>query len=161
MVHIRAIEPADRPTVQRLQVDLWGAETAVAHGIAFRPAELDGFLAVDGDDVVGILTYTPPVDGTMEIVTVDALRQHDGIGTLLIEAALTLAAALGAHRVVLTTTNDNVDALRFYQRRGFRLCALRVGQLPESRRLKPEIPLVGAYGIPLTDELELERPVTG
>jgi ribosomal protein S18 acetylase RimI-like enzyme len=62
---------------------------------------------------------------------------------------------------VLTTTNDNVDALRFYQRRGFRLCGLRIGQVQQSRELKPEIPLTGAYGIPLTDELELERPLPG
>jgi hypothetical protein len=55
------------------------------------------------------------------------------------------------------TTNDNVDALRFYQRRGFRLARVRPGAVDESRRvLKPEIPTVGAYGIPLRDELELE-----
>ena len=114
MVTIRPIEPADRPVVRRLQVELWGAETAVGHGMVWRPAELDGFLAVALDDVVGMLTYTPPDEtGTFEIVTVDALRQHDGIGTLLLEAAVAHAAEAGAKRVVLTTTNDNVDALRF------------------------------------------------
>jgi hypothetical protein len=76
-----------------------------------------------------------------------------------LDATSTVAAAAGATRLVLTTTNDNVDALRFYQRRGFRLIALRPGELHHSRKLKPEIPLTGNYGIPLTDELELERPV--
>jgi ribosomal protein S18 acetylase RimI-like enzyme len=59
----------------------------------------------------------------------------------------------------LTTTNDNVDALRFYQRRGFRLAALRPGAVDEARRIKPEIPQVGEHGIPLHDELDLVRPV--
>jgi hypothetical protein len=55
------------------------------------------------------------------------------------------------------TTNDNVDALRFYQRRGFRLAALHQGAVDDSRaRLKPEIPEIGEHRIPLRDELDLE-----
>jgi acetolactate synthase regulatory subunit len=50
-----------------------------------------------------------------------------------------------------------VDALRFYQRRGFRLAALHAGAVDDSRaRLKPEIPVTGDHGIALRDELELE-----
>ena len=61
---------------------------------------------------------------------------------------------------MLTTTNDNVDALRFYQRRGFRLVALRPGAVDDARaRHKPAIPGTGAHGIPLRDELDLERAV--
>ena len=54
-----------------------------------------------------------------------------------------------------TTTNDNVDALRFYQRRGFRLAELRTGAVDRSRQEKPQIPRVGDYGIPLHDEIDL------
>ena len=55
------------------------------------------------------------------------------------------------------TTNDNLDALRFYQRRGFRLVALRPGAVDESRvSLKPQIGVSGDFEIPLRDELELE-----
>jgi hypothetical protein len=54
-------------------------------------------------------------------------------------------------------SNDNVDALRFYQRRGFRLAALHQGAVDDSRaRLKPEIPEIGEHRIPLRNELELE-----
>jgi hypothetical protein len=56
------------------------------------------------------------------------------------------------------TTNDNLDALRFYQRRGFRLAALHRGAVDDSRaRLKPQIPPIGDHGIKLRDELELEK----
>jgi hypothetical protein len=55
-------------------------------------------------------------------------------------------------RLWVITTNDNVDALRFYQRYGFCLAAVHRGAVDRSRaRLKPEIPPVGAYGIPLCD----------
>ncbi len=53
------------------------------------------------------------------------------------------------------TSNDNLRALRFYQRRGFRLKELRPGAVDEARRLKPQIPLGGAEGIPMREEIEL------
>jgi ribosomal protein S18 acetylase RimI-like enzyme len=82
-----------------------------------------------------------------------------GVGTALLQL-VEQAAQQGCGRLWLVTTNDNVDALRFYQRRGFRLAALRRGAVDDGRaRLKPEIPTVGDYGIPLRDELELDKPL--
>jgi ribosomal protein S18 acetylase RimI-like enzyme len=161
MVDVRPITPADRATVDRLQRELWASPICVAHGEVFRPADLPGFLAEDAGQVVGLLTYQQQDPTTVEVVTLDALQRHAGIGTALLDAASTVAATAGATRLVLTTTNDNVDALRFYQRRGFRLIALRPGVLDETRKIKPEVPHTGNYDIPLSDELELERPVTG
>ncbi len=46
--------------------------------------------------------------------------------------------------------------VRFYQRRGFVLVALRRSAVDESRKFKPEIPLLGMDGIPIRDEIELE-----
>jgi Acetyltransferase (GNAT) family len=76
----------------------------------------------------------------------------------LIEAAAQLARRQGCTRLWVITTNDNVDALRFYQRRGFCLVRVHRGAVDRSRAtLKPEIPAAGAYGIPLRDEIELEK----
>ena len=66
------------------------------------------------------------------------------------------AREAGCGRVWLITTNDNLRALRFYQRRGFRLVAVHPDALERSRELKPSIPEIGLDGIPLRDELELE-----
>ncbi len=49
-----------------------------------------------------------------------------------------------------------MNALRFYQKRGFVLVAIHRDALDISRKLKPEIPLIGNDGIPLRDEIELE-----
>ena len=73
-----------------------------------------------------------------------------------LDAVVEMARRAGTKRLWLVTSNDNLDALRFYQRRGWRLAALRPGAVVEARRLKPSIPAQGAYGIPLTDEIELE-----
>jgi len=136
----------------------WGP-AVVAHDTVFHPAGLPGFLAwLPDEPLAGLLTYEVR-DGVLEIVTLDAVRQWAGTGTALVEAAAAEAAGRGCPEVRLTTTNDNLDALRFYQRRGFRLAGLRPGAAGRARRLKPQIPLTGLYGIPLNDELELARPV--
>ncbi len=83
----------------------------------FRPASLPGFPAFDGPDLVGVATYRRSTSDTVEVVTIDAIRPRSGIGTALLDAVAAVAAELGATRLVLTTTNDNVDALRCYQRR--------------------------------------------
>ncbi len=142
----------------RLVRRLWGADVVVGHGTVFEPAALPGFLAEDENGPVGLLTYR--IDGTdLEIVTIDAFEGRRGTGTALVDAAVEAARAGGCTRIRVTTTNDNVDALRFYQRRGFRLVELRPGEVERSRRVKPEIPEQGAYGIPLRDELELAREI--
>jgi ribosomal protein S18 acetylase RimI-like enzyme len=141
-----------------LIAELWGSEVVAVHGSSLRPAELAGFIAERSRRVVGLLTYQL-VGDTLEIVTLNALDRRAGIGTRLIEAAVDQARQLGRREIRLTTTNDNVDALRFYQRRGFRLAELRPGAIDEARREKPQIPMVGDYGIPLRDEIDLTLPV--
>jgi GNAT superfamily N-acetyltransferase len=115
--------------------------------------------AAAGGQLAGMLTYVPGPDWQQcEILTLHAGDQWHGTGTALIEAVGQLARRQGCGRLWVITTNDNVDALRFYQRRGFCLVRVHRGAVDRSRAsLKPEIPAVGAYGIPLRDEIELER----
>ncbi len=55
------------------------------------------------------------------------------------------------------TTNDNLTAFALYQKAGWRLVAMRAGAIDEVRRtIKPSIPVTGAHGIPVRDELELQ-----
>jgi len=123
-------------------------EDALAH-----PA----LIAERGDALAGALTYVIKGDAC-EILTLHAVERFGGAGSALVTAVERVAAEAGCARLWLITTNDNVDALRFYQRRGFRLSALHRGAVDDSRvRLKPEIPRVGEHGIELRDELELEK----
>jgi len=59
-------------------------------------------------------------------------------------------------RLWLITTNDNLLALGFYQRRGFHICAVNPDAITEARKIKPSIPQIGLEGIPLRDEIVLE-----
>jgi ribosomal protein S18 acetylase RimI-like enzyme len=117
--------------------------------------KLSGFVAVNGRQPVGLITYTIE-GGDCEIVSLDSLEAGKGIGSNLIKAVLDLARDKRCIRVWLVTTNDNTGALCFYQKIGFKLVAIHNDTIKASRRLKPTIPELGYDDIPVRDEIELE-----
>jgi GNAT superfamily N-acetyltransferase len=154
------IEPAVSDTDRRWIAELWraewGGETMVSRGRLFHVDDVPGLIAWDEQDRAGAATYH--VDGAdCELTSINAVRSGRGVGTALLSAVEGAAQEAGANRVWLITTNDNMEALRFYQRRGYRLAALHLGTVDEARALKPSIPATGAHGIPIRDEIELEK----
>jgi len=134
----------------------WGADFIVSRGRKIYPAEIDGFYAVDeGGRKIGLVTYAI-VGDQCEIVTLDAFEQFRGVGTALTERVIRTVGGDTTRRVWLITTNDNLDAIRFYQRRGFTIAAIHVNAIAHSREIKPSIPRIGHHGIPLRDEIEFE-----
>jgi ribosomal protein S18 acetylase RimI-like enzyme len=114
---------------------------------------LPGLVAELNGERAGLLTFVEEPE-RVEIVSLEAAIRYRGVGKALIEAIVEQARG---RRLWLVTTNDNVDALRFYQRRGFRIVEVRVGAVDEARRmLKPTIPAVGNFGIPIRDEIVLQ-----
>jgi ribosomal protein S18 acetylase RimI-like enzyme len=152
---VERIMDADRSWVLEV-VRHWGADFIITRGRKVYPQELDGFIGVaDDDEKIGLVTYEI-IGDQCEIVTLDAFRKFQGVGTALVNAVREIATEHGCRRLWLITTNDNLDAIRFYQRRGFTIAAVHVNALAESRKLKPAIPMIGEHGIPLRDEIEFE-----
>jgi len=154
-IHVRALNETDTDWTKRLLVDLWYSTKIVSRGKLHNADLLPGFIALTDDERNGLATYQLEAH-QCEIVTLNALKKGIGVGTALVEAVRSLAASANCHRLWLVTTNDNLQALRFYQRRGFSIVAVHRNAIEQSRKLKPEIPLTGLDGIPLRDELELE-----
>jgi ribosomal protein S18 acetylase RimI-like enzyme len=158
-VLVRAAVDDDLPWLQELLTNSYGAVHVITGENGRDADRLPALVAEDGDgERVGLLTYEIAATG-LEIVTIDAVRPHRGIGTALLDAAVAIAADAGCTRLWLITTNDNLDALRFYQRRGLRIRAVHPGAVQRARRRKPQIPETGDFGIALHDELELELPL--
>jgi N-acetylglutamate synthase-like GNAT family acetyltransferase len=151
---IRPIQETDHAWITRFIRDYWEAEIIVAHGAIYHPADLPGFVAMRNSHPVGLVTYSV-ADEECEIVSLNSLRPSIGIGTALVDAVKEAAVLAGCRRLWLITTNDNLDALRFYQKRGFELVAVHRDAVHLARQVKP-IPLIGDYGIPIRDEVELE-----
>ena len=149
----------DSAWLAQFMAERWGEDKAVAHNTVYQPSILPGFVAIEETERRGVITYHI-VEKQCEIVTIDSLLPTQGVGTALIEAVKVMAKTQGCHRLWLITTNDNLNALRFYQKRGFSLVKINRNALERSRQLKPGIPLIGLDGIPLRDEIELELLLT-
>jgi ribosomal protein S18 acetylase RimI-like enzyme len=155
---VRARDGRDDEAVVALLTSAWGSTQIATRGRLVDAATLDGFVACDGDAVVGLATVEVR-DGSMELVTLNAVVPGSGAGSLLLEAVRRDARERAVGRLWLATTNDNVAAIRFYARHGGRVAAVHVGAVDRARELKASIPLVGANGLPITDEVEFEFPV--
>jgi GNAT superfamily N-acetyltransferase len=150
---IRPSGPADAVWISSILRDRWGAATIVVHGEVIEAARLPALMAGDRH---GLATYRW-LDRDAELVTLNADPTGVGTGTAFIEALVARLGADGCERLWLTTTDDKLSALRFYLRRDFRPIQVRLGAVDDARRLKPSIPIIGEYGIPLRDELDLCR----
>jgi GNAT superfamily N-acetyltransferase len=158
-MEVRRFAEDDRPWAAELLSAHMGSARVALRGSLYEPLNQPGFVAVEGGSPVGLLTV---LEGAQwwEILTLHAAEPGRGVGTLLIGAVGDAARRAGLGRLRVVTTNDNLDALRFYQRAGFRLVELRAEAVDRSRAtLKPEIPPTGLHGIPIRDELELEKLV--
>jgi len=156
---IEKINQHDQAFIAEIMQENWGDETVVAHGELFHPTSLDGIKAVMEGKIVGFLHYRARGD-EWEILTLISLQQDQGIGSALVEKVESIARENQCKQISLVTTNDNLNALGFYQRRGFHLAALFPNQIAVSRKLKPAIPEIGDNNILIRDEIKLEKDLS-
>jgi ribosomal protein S18 acetylase RimI-like enzyme len=136
-------------------IESWGSTRLVSRGKVHPGERLAGFIAIINLEPVGLCTYHI-AKSNCEIVSLNSYRENVGIGSALIDAVIDHAGKTGCHRLWLITTNDNLHALKFYQKFGFHLVKIYRDAIQESRKLKPQIPETGMHGIPIRDEIELE-----
>lgn len=137
---VRQGSEADAGWAAQVLRSRWGATTIVSRGRTHDSSRLPCLVSELDGQRLGLATYR--VEG------------HEA-------ELVSLAVAAACRRLWLVTTNDNLDALRFYQRRGLRIVAVRRGAAAEARRLKPQVPEVGLYAIPVHGEIELELRLDG
>ncbi|MCY8207200.1 GNAT family N-acetyltransferase [Bacillus subtilis] len=131
----------------------WGAPEMVISSGIFRCDELDGYAVVnESDEIIGCITYL--IDGKdCEIISLDSMIENKGIGTALLQQVEETAKHAHCQRIKLITTNDNVHAMAFYQKRGYQFAAVFPNAVEKARRLKPEIPEIAENGILIQDEI--------
>lgn len=128
----------------------------------FDTNTLPALVARRGGKLCGLACYRIDRD-ECELVAFLTTQRSIGVGSAMIAALRALAVSHGCRRLFLTTSNDNLAAMRFYQKRGFRFARVHQGSMDEGRKLIPSIPLQGHHGIRMRDDIEFEMalPPTG
>lgn len=153
---IKSIDEQYRAVVAAYVKENWGSSVMISRGKVYHVDKLPGYIVLIDEKLKGIVTYH--MDGAdCEIISLDSMLEKQGVGSLLIEAVIKNAQLNECRRVWLITTNDNTNAIRFYQRRGFDIVAIHRNAVFEARKVKPEIPLLGFDDIPIRHEIEMER----
>ncbi|MEI6532566.1 MAG: GNAT family N-acetyltransferase [Candidatus Roizmanbacteria bacterium] len=155
IIQIRERSTADSEWICSAIKNDWGSEVIVSRGHKHEVSQLPAYIAEIDGQKAGLLTYDIQ-DNQCEIVTLDSFIEGKGVATMLIQSIIEMSKKEKCKRIWLITTNDNTDALRFYQKRGFVLSAIYPNAIESSRKIKPEIPLIGANNISIRDEIELE-----
>ncbi|MEP1932631.1 MAG: GNAT family N-acetyltransferase [Roseibium sp.] len=151
-VTIRATTAEDHPDVLKLLLQRWTSPDILIDGEMIDASRLPGYTAWSNNELVGLVTLIKR-ENEWEILTLDSINRWGGVGSLLLDAAIDEIKSTGIDRLTVRTSNDNLDAFRFYQRRGFRLERIGQGVIDRERELKPGIPLRGDYGIEIHDEV--------
>ncbi|WP_206923010.1 GNAT family N-acetyltransferase [Alicyclobacillus suci] len=150
--------PGDEEALARFFEQSWGEPIMVSGGEVHDLLKCDTIVAESNNQFYGVLTYKIQ-ETSCEIISIDAVKKYRGIGTRLLEKLIEVAKRHRCTKIRLVTTNDNLEAIRFYQRRGFYMTAIHRGAVDEARKLKPSIPKSGDFGIPIQDEIEFERRI--
>ena len=149
----------DEKELTELITRSWSSDKILSRGKLYRVNDLDGIITYDNGKIIGMGLYYIK-DKHCEIVLLETYKRNEGIGTKIIEKIKEAATAMRCSKIWLVTSNDNIDAIKFYQKRGFYISNFYQNAIEESRKLKPEIPLLGEYGIPIKDEIEFEIKMT-
>ena len=155
-LEIRTISDSDRTLIAEFIAEHWGSSFSVSRGKVYHIVDLPGFICVQNGKIAGLITYHI-VKKDCEIVTLNSEFENEGLGTQLINKVINAAKKHQCNRVWLITTNDNVNAIRFYQKRGFDWIGFYRDAMIESRKIKSEIPWYGNDGIPIRHEIEFEH----
>src|SRR5688500_7911142 len=101
-IEVRAATVGDRERIVALLWERWGGETMVVHDTVYRPADLPAFVAVDGSELVGLVTYEPGTE-SWHVLSLDSLVSGQGIGSSLLDRIENAARAAGSLRIELVT----------------------------------------------------------
>jgi GNAT superfamily N-acetyltransferase len=131
----------------------WGSDILVIRGIAYKANDLDGVLVYENSKIIGLGLYR--IKNDCEIILLETFIQNKGIGTKILEKIKEIAKTKNCKRIWLITSNENINAIKFYQKRGFHISNIYLNAMEEARNIKPEIPKF-SNGIEIRDEIEFE-----
>jgi GNAT superfamily N-acetyltransferase len=145
----------DRRSLDELLRLRWSDGTVSVRGKLVGVTDVEALGAYVEGRLQGVATWIVE-EGNLYLATLNNVTDRRGVSSALLDAMIALGREKRFKVLRALISNDNTRALRFYQRRGFRIVAVHIGIVDMMRRLKPAIPEKGFDGIPMRDEIELE-----
>ncbi|RQO65961.1 GNAT family N-acetyltransferase [Pedobacter sp. KBW06] len=151
---VEKVTGEEKETVKKLFIDNWNTDFMISNGKIHKIDHLESYLYKNEKGILGIITYCIE-NNEIEIVSLDSFAENKGIGTALVNTVVQKFKEGGFSRLWLITTNDNLHALKFYQRRNFTISKIHLDAVKKARNIKPSIPLYAENNISIEHEIEL------
>ncbi|PKQ16779.1 MAG: hypothetical protein CVT67_03130 [Actinobacteria bacterium HGW-Actinobacteria-7] len=153
---VRTATAADRSAIERICDQALGETVTDVFGSTFDVLDGINLLAESGGQLIGLMS-TAVFGGEITVVLTSVYPEHQGtgVGAALIDAANDLAAKRNLASLRVAVTNDDIPLLYFYQRHGFAIYEVAVGEAAD--RFGSASP--GFSAIPVRDEIRLRRNV--
>lgn len=153
---VRKATDADRNEIALLCERAFGETDVDVFGRTFDALSGVNLIAEEAGALVGLLSLA--IDrGELAVVLLSVYPdfQGKGVGSALLATADEFAAKRGLSFMRVAVTNDDIPQLYFYQRQGFAIYEIAVGEIAD--RFGSATP--GFSGIPVRDEIRLRRAV--
>jgi GNAT superfamily N-acetyltransferase len=149
-----AVDTEREAALELFRLD-FGRSGIVAFGQIMDLDQAPTIVAEMNGEIAGALAYRL-VEAGLHVVALatDPMWQRSGVGGYLVAEVELLARRLQITRVIVSTTNDNLPSLYFYQRRGYYITEW----IPNGvAKYAKSTSLIGFGGIPIRDEVRLEK----
>lgn len=144
----------EETTIRRLVKQFWGETEQLTFDRTFDVAELSAYVAKAHDEIVGFISFAEDNDSLIVVATaVKPKYQGSGVGKSLIRKVEAEARKTGKKTLRVSTSNDDLPALAFYQSTGFRIYEIKPNAIAEKHG---EI-LSGISGLLIKDEIRLRK----
>lgn len=152
IVHIGDLCSIEKDSIMAKIKTNWGSTSIVYSGMVYDLNTLKGIALKNNDIIVSILFYQV-INKELNIILLESFVKRKGFGRIILQKIKEISKGNKYKRIIVTTTNDNIDAIKFYQLNEFDIIEVKFNAVDLSRKIKPEIPSVGNYGIKIKHEL--------
>ena len=144
----------DKEKIREFVQCFGGEQEQLAFDRRFIVTELAAYAARRGKEIAGFLSFAE-TDNAVIIVALGILPQcqNAGIGGRLIEEVEAEAKRMGKQKLLVSTSNDDLPALAFYQSLGFQIYEVKPNVIAE----KHGKIMRGIGGLPVRDEIRLQK----
>jgi ribosomal protein S18 acetylase RimI-like enzyme len=144
----------ERERVKQFVQIFWGEQEQQTFDKRFIVANLPSYVAKIRKKIIGFISFAEENNAVI-IVALGVLpeAQSGGVGEKLAEKVEAEAKTMGKSKLLVSTSNDDLPALAFYQSIGFQIYEVKPNIIAE----KHGETLKGIAGLPVRDELRLRK----